>query len=79
MTTEDINQLSPQQLRMLKRHNLLSFHSFMLAAVVLLFRAFSDINAVVLLLSFGLMLVARMFYQNARFIDSLRENRVKAR
>jgi CRISPR/Cas system endoribonuclease Cas6 (RAMP superfamily) len=77
MTLSDLSQLSAKELKRIQRINTFSFHSFMLASVVFLARAFSEINPVILLLSFGLALSARSFYTNIRAVRALRQAKQK--
>lgn len=72
MTLSDLSQLSIEELKRLKRINTFTFHSFMIASVALLARAFSEINPLILLLSFGLAITARAFYANAKAVEKLR-------
>jgi len=46
-----------------------------LISVALFARAFSEINALFLLFSFGLVLVSQAFYTNAKLMRKLRQNR----
>ena len=78
MTLSDLNELSLSELKRLKRINSLSYHSFMLASVGFFGRAFSEIDALILLISFGLAIIARAFYSNARMVESLQHARSKA-
>lgn len=77
MTLAELNKLSLKELNKLKRVNSVSYHSFMLASVCFLIRACSEINPIVLLLSFGLAITARAFYSNIRTVDLLRHERSK--
>ncbi len=78
MTLSELNELTLPELKRLKRINSLSYHSFMLASVCFLARAFSEINPVILLVSFGLAITARAFYTNVRMVESLHHARNKS-
>jgi len=75
MTLSDLSQLSAKELKRIQRINTFSFHSFMLASVFFFARAFSEINPVILLVSFGMAITARAFYSNIKTVASLRHQR----
>lgn len=78
MTLTELNDLTINELKKLKRLNNISFHSFLWAAVLLTMRAFSEIDALILLTAMGLTLVSRTFYLNCRLLESLRQEKLKA-
>lgn len=78
MKLSDLNRLSAKELKRLKRYNSISYHSFMLASVAFLARAFSEIDPIILLLSFGLAISSRAFYTNMKTVESLRHERLRS-
>ena len=75
MRLTDLRRMTLEELKKVERFNKLAFHSMMLTSVVLFARAFSEINALFLLFSFGMVLVSQSFYTNAKLMRKLRENR----
>lgn len=75
MTLSELSRLSSKELKRIKRYNSISYHSFMLASVFFLARAFSEINPVILLVSFGMAVTARAFYSNIKTVETLRHQR----
>lgn len=75
MKLADLNRLTTKELKRLTRYNSIAYHSFMTASVVLMVRAFSEINPLILLISFGLVISARAFHANMRALKSLRHAR----
>jgi hypothetical protein len=73
MKLTDLRRLTRKELKSMERFNKLSFHSMMLTSVVLFARAFSEINPLFLLFSFGLVLVSQSFYANAKLIRNLQQ------
>jgi hypothetical protein len=63
------------ELKKMERFNKLAFHSMMLTSVVLFARAFSEINALFLLFSFGLVLVSQAFYTNAKLMRKMQRSK----
>jgi hypothetical protein len=75
MKLTELRRLTSKDLKKMERINKLSFHSMMIASVVLFARAFSEISPLFLLVSFGLVLVSQAFYSNARLVRNLQSTK----